>query len=241
MGKLGSISQKKYNIILVVLITAFIAVGVLIFKDFKNIYDCKNTYKDMKAQCVSSDGNNGGKKIDWKKLYEINIDIVAWIDIPETPIDYPVVRTKDSDYCLTHDINNTYSKYGSIFIDERLYDNPFRSRNLIIYGHNMGRWSDVMFGSLTAYKEPDYLKKHPTVYLYTPEDVKKYRAGKVSEVMPDSDVYRTVFAGKKAFQSWAADILSFSVREKAEQVLTLSTCTYDGTKRIVLHCVEEKQ
>ena len=238
------LKTKIYNVILFILIIAFVIVGALFFGDYKKLYEQTKTYKDIKEQCVSNPtAQNDKKEINWKKLFKINSDIVAWIDIPGTPVDYPVVKSKDNDYYLTHDIHQESSSYGSIFIDSRLYDKPFQSKNLIIYGHNMGKWTDVMFGSLMEYKDNDYFKKHKYVYLYTPGNKMKYKVISIREVSSKSEAYKVDFE-KGGFRKWLDNAVTqsiYSVDEKIENghVLTLSTCTY-GANRLVLHCIPEK-
>lgn len=235
--------SKIYNLILGILVITFCIVCSFVYKDFKNMYDNQKTYDDIKEQCVSikSTQDDNDKKIDWDKLYKINEDIIAWIEIPDTPVDYPVVKSKDYDYYLSHDIHREYSKYGSIFVDQRLYDEPFASKNLIVFGHNMGHWTDVMFGSLMEYKEIGYFDKHKYVYLYTQQKKVKYQIVSVREVSSSSDAYKIDFE-KGKFKNWINNGISKSIYSctdsvgTVEQVLTLSTCTY-GENRLVLHCI----
>lgn len=235
---------KIYNVFLSILVTAFCIVALFVYKDFKNMYDSQNTYDEIKEQCVSEkSAQNDDKKIDWDKLYKINSDIVAWIYIPGTPIDYPVLKSKDYDYYLAHDLYGKSSKYGSIFIDKRLYDEPFKSENLIIYGHNMGHWTDVMFGSLMEYKDKGYFKKHKYVYLYTPERKVKYQIISVREVSSSSDAY-DIDIKKREFSNWINNLISKSIYPcidsdsvcNVKHIMTLSTCTY-GTNRFAIHCI----
>lgn len=232
--------SKRYNLFLGILIVAFCVVCSFVFKDYKKMYDTKKNYKNMKEQCVSETAQNAGRKIHWDKLYKINRDIVAWLEIPDTPIDYPVVKTEDNDYYLSHDIYKNNSTYGAIFIDERLYSEPFESKNLIVYGHNMGHWTDVMFGTLMKYEDKDYLKEHRYVYLYTPSGEKKYKIVSVREASASSDAYRVDFR-KENFKNWRDNVIGRSVEntDNIEQILTLSTCTY-GNNRLVLHCILEE-
>lgn len=244
MKKTGKIN--KYNIVLAVLSVAFLVVCSIVFGDVKKIYDSKKNYKNIKDQCVSKSKKENDRKINWDKLHKINNDIACWIYIPGTPIDYPVVLTTDSGYYLSHDIHKKYSQYGSVFIDQTINEKPFDSKNLILFAHNMGRWTDVMFSSLMKYEEEKYVKKHRYVYLYTPSGKEKYKIISVREVSASSDAYNINF-GKNKLKKWISSAMTQSVvpgigiedTEKVEKVMTLSTCTY-STNRLVLHCIPEE-
>ena len=234
--------SKIYNFILFISIIAFYVVCFFVYKDIKKIYECKNTYDEIKKQCVSEKTTqNDNKKIAWDKLYKLNSDIVAWIEIPDTPIDYPVLKSENYDYYLSHDIHKEYSKFGAIFIDQRLYNNPFESKNFIVYGHNMGHWTDVMFGSLMEYKEKKYFDKHKYVYLYTPKIRETYQIVSVREVSSSSDAYNIDFE-KGEFKNWINNVISKSIYPctdnvgNVKHIMTLSTCTY-GENRLVMHCI----
>ncbi len=238
------LKMRIYNIVLVIFILFFIVVCSLIYKDSKEMYDAVKTYGEIKEQCVSEPKKKNKKNINWDRLYKINPDIVAWIEIPGTAIDYPIVRTRDYDFYLSHDIYKRYSKYGTLFIDQRLYKKPFKSTNLIVYGHNMGRYTDIMFSSLMQYKKQGYCDKHKYIHLYVKGMEKKqiFRIVSVMEVQSSSEAYKVNFH-KDEYMNWRQSITDKSIVDCGqdnlnveEQMLTLSTCTY-SSNRLVLHCV----
>ena len=212
------------------------------------MYDSIQIYDEIREQCVSDKKKgtkDNDKDINWDKLYKINPDIVAWIKIPDTPVDYPIVRTKDYDFYLSHDIYKKYSKYGTLFIDQRLYENLFSCKNLIIYGHNMGRYTDIMFSSLIQYKKQEYYNKNKYIHLYVKgmEKEQIYRIISVMEVQSSSEAYKIHF-DKEEYTDWIQGITEKSIVNCGQdntnsegQMLTLSTCTY-GSTRLVLHCVQ---
>ena len=95
-------------------------------------------------------------------LYEINPDLVAWLEIPDI-LRLPVVY-RDNSYYLTHDFYGRESDAGTLFLD---VNHPLKARNqyLIIHGHNM--YDASMFGKLTHYRKKDFLATHPTLTLTT--------------------------------------------------------------------------
>lgn len=128
------------------------------------------------------DNDEGGNPfvVDFKKLKEINPDVVGWIHIPGTDISYVVVRAEDNDYYLHRNYNGEYSFAGTLFLD-CLNSPQWDDFNTIIYGHNMK--NDSMFGTLNKYKNYDYYAEHPYIEIYYEDQVSIY------EVCCARDVY----------------------------------------------------
>lgn len=153
--------------------------------------------------------------VDFQALKKINSDIIAWIRIPDTKIDYPVVQGKDNAYYLKHTFQKTEHAAGSIFLD---MDNEadFSNRKSILYGHNMKDGS--MFQGLHRFQEESYLKEHNQVYLYLPDNRELvYTVTKCGYVKADSDTF------------WLGEPVETSQ-------LLLSTCGADSSKRLVVWC-----
>ena len=107
----------------------------------------------------------------YRAIYELNHDLVGWITIPGTDIDYPVVQSDDSEYYLTHDFFGEENNNGQIILDS-LCDPYTPSYNLVISGHNMR--SDKMFGTLDEYRSKSYWQSHKIVLFDTLMDQKEY-------------------------------------------------------------------
>ncbi|MCE5236784.1 MAG: class B sortase, partial [Eubacteriales bacterium] len=91
-----------------------------------------------------------------------NPDVIGWITVGDTVIDYPVVRGTDNSYYLGHDVEKKKSKYGAIFMDFRNAES-YQQRHIIIYGHNMK--NGTMFHDLMNFKQKDFFDAHRTVKL----------------------------------------------------------------------------
>jgi len=120
------------------------------------------------------------RKIDFAALLEINPDIIAWIYIPGTDIDYPVFcapEGMDEDHYLRRDIKGRYNSHGGIYVrrSEIAEDGSIK----IIYGHNMR--DGTMFASLTNTEIGE-------LFLYTPTDERRYLHEK-KEIRDPEDVY----------------------------------------------------
>ena len=111
--------------------------------------------------------------VDFEKLWEINPEIYAWIEIPGTSVAYPIVQSaSDNSYYLNHTIEGMAGYPGSIYT-EGINSKDFQDFNTMIYGHDMEDGS--MFGGLYQFADPDYLKNHETLIIYTPEHKLTYR------------------------------------------------------------------
>ena len=105
------------------------------------------------------------EKIDWEKLKLINTDIVGWIEIENTNINYPILKDDDNLYYLKHTFEKKYNRNGAIFT---LDNNPFQNEETVIYGHNMR--NGLMFSDLSNYMNEKYLEEHKTVHIYTEKE-----------------------------------------------------------------------
>ena len=186
--------------------------GVQEYEDLRTYV--KETDEDDHTE--GTDGSDGKQTVvDFKALKKINPDIVAWIRIPDTSIDYPVVQGNDDSYYLTHTFKKTEHVAGAIFLDS---DNnaDFSDDKNIIYGHNMKDGS--MFQGLHKYESESYLQEHNKVYLYLPDgEALTYTVIKCGYVKADSDTF------------WLGE-------QVETRTLVLSTCGSDSSKRLVLFC-----
>lgn len=107
-----------------------------------------------------------------KELQRENSDIVAWIEIQDSKINYPVLQGEDNNYYMTHTYKKEYSKDGSLFLDKD-YDWEKPSTNLLIYGHN-NIGSKEMFADLIKYENEEYYNTHKTIRFTTTKEDAEY-------------------------------------------------------------------
>ena len=111
--------------------------------------------------------------VDFHSLREQNPDIYAWITMPGTEIDYPVVQdSNDDSYYLTHTAERTESVSGAVF-SEHYNSKDFSDQLTVLYGHNMKDGS--MFAGLHQYEDSQFMKDHDEITIYTPNAILKYR------------------------------------------------------------------
>ncbi len=171
--------------------------------------------------------------VDIKTLQETNPDIFAWIHIPDTIVDYPIVQHPTNDeYYLDHGPDGMYSSYGCPYIE--ICDRaPFLEFNTVIYGHNMNDGS--MFATLHKFEDQEFFDDHRDIYIYTVDHIYLYRV--FAAVMYSDDRIPYYFddaieADRTAFlESLRTDIVkerSYISDEpdvnKDGCIITLSTC-----------------
>lgn len=99
--------------------------------------------------------DDGG--LSFKELQKLNPDVIGWITIDDTPVDYPLVKGSDNSKYINTNPEGKFALTGSIFMDYR-NDASFKDFNTIIYGHNMV--PNVMFGIIKEYYDKEFFLKH---------------------------------------------------------------------------------
>ena len=164
---------------------------------------------------------------------EVSNDIVGWITIPGTKIDYAFAKTEDNDFYLKRDLYGNYAEAGSIFMDYRC-SKDFTDFNTIIYGHNMKNSS--MFGDLRLFADEGFFESnlYGTVYLEDGTYTLEFFAYMI--VRSDDEVIYNVSAERGEFYEYVKKYArNYREPKRDGRVVTLSTCSYDfNNARIVL-------
>lgn len=168
-------------------------------------------------------------EVDFDALRVTCPDIVGWIEIPGTVIDYPIVQGEDNIFYLKHLPDGTANVNGSIMMDQ--VNSPvFADDVTILHGHHMR--SGAMFGDLDEYEREAYYLEHPMMRLYTPAgdyDVAIFAAYSVDGA---TFAYPTVFSGREGFEAFLHRARTRSYFqtdvevEYGDRILMLSTCAY---------------
>ena len=172
----------------------------------------------------------GRTGIDLAACKAENDDFIAWLQIPGTTVDYPVVSSNDTDYYLGHTFSGKKSYLGTLFSLEKTdYRTP--GKNIAIYGHHIGRNANVMFSPLISYKKASFYAGHKTIYLDSLYHSDTYIVFAVINMRSgDWDPSVASFAGDDDFLAYAQRARSQSLYETGvavtakDQILTLITC-----------------
>ena len=173
-------------------------------------------------------------EVDFEALAQVNRDIVGWIYVPGTVINYPVVQGADNEYYLKHLFNGKTNSSGCIYLDCGA-EGDFTSMNSVLHGHHMKNGS--MFAGICKYKDQSYFDEHPTAILLTPDGnyQVEFFSGYVCEVTADAWDYDFDEAWlDKRIRSSCFDAEVTPTMD--DRILTLSTCSYEfKDARFVLH------
>ena len=173
-------------------------------------------------------------------LKKINPDIVGYIEVNNTNINYPIVKSNDNKYYLNHSFTKNLSKRGAIFLDYR-NDLDDLSRNNIIYGH--GLVDRTMFGSLNNLLDEEWFNNKDNHYIriITDNRIMIFKIFSVYTIDKESYYIKTYFSNNKYFKEFLETIVKRSIHKfninvsPSDRILTLSTCKNDFGKRIVVH------
>lgn len=110
--------------------------------------------------------------VDFDAQYDINEEIYAWLKIPGTNVDYPVLQsTEDDNYYLHRNVYKEY-EFGGCLYTQCLNRRDFSDPNTVIYGHNMK--NNTYFGTLQYFRDADFFAKNRYFYIYIPGHILKY-------------------------------------------------------------------
>lgn len=161
-------------------------------------------------------------------------DSVAWLYIPDTNINYPVMQSGDNEYYAHRAADGSYLYAGSLFMDYRC-SSDFTDFNSVIYGHNMG--NRTMFADIPNYENEEFFMNHSFGWLTTEDEVRLIDFFAVARTTDTSGLY----IADPTFEEWdsqlrnCASIYKEIGISKEDNLITLSTCTSaEGNSRTIL-------
>lgn len=170
--------------------------------------------------------------VKFTELQQVNPDVYAWITVPGTEIDYPILQhASDNSYYLMHNIDGSYGYPGCIYT-ENLNSKDFTDNNTVIYGHNMK--NDSMFAQLHKFEDPDFFHENREVLIYLTDEVLHYtifaahiyddRHLLYSFDFSDPDVYQKYLDSVFSTRDMNANIDKDMTVTKDDKIITLVTC-----------------
>ena len=213
-------------------------------EEIKQESDLLNTIEIEKTQVTPQKTE---RMLQIEKLQEQNSDIVGWIEVEGTNINYPVLQGEDNSYYMNHNYKKEENTYGSIFLDKD-YDWSIPSSNLLLYGHNLQ--NGELFHDILNYKDKSYYEEHPVIRFTTEKEDSEFEiiSAFYSRVYykSETNVFRYYYFinadNEEEYNEFVENAKEASIydtgntAEYGDQLITLSTCSYhteDGRFAVV--------
>lgn len=168
-------------------------------------------------------------QMDFDSLWRLYRDVVGWIRLEDSRVNYPIVQGEDNVYYLNHLPDGTQNEAGSILLD-RANTPDFSDEVSILHGHHME--SGAMFGELEKYADESYFRAHPEMMLFTPEGDYRVQIFAACTVDGETFEYPTAFTDAVDFEAFVDEMRRATPYETqvevayGERLLLLSTCAY---------------
>lgn len=260
-GKHLKYSNNHSNkIILLIALIAIIVLGVgyvsnCLYDNFKNKKDNADILNNVKIDETQITKTKTERMLQLEELQKENEEIIGWLEIEGTNINYPVLQTSNNDYYLTHNYKKEKASTGSLFLDKD-FDLLNGSSNYLIYGHRNKK--GLMFEDLIKYAKEDFYKEHTKIKFTTNKEDSIYEILSVfySRVYYKSEqnVFRYYYFvnanNEQEYNEFVNNAKKVSIYDTGvtakygEQLLTLSTCEYsqeDGRFAVVCKKIENVQ
>ncbi|MBQ5591238.1 MAG: class B sortase, partial [Clostridia bacterium] len=223
---------------LIVLVSALLHIAFYFLNPFLQGFKISSAAKEIHAAEQVRNYNSPIMNPKFTSLYSKNNDIIGWIKIEGTNIDYPVMQNVQDDFYLRKGFDKSYSREGSIFADGKtviIYGKE--SKNIVLYGHNMIS-TGTMFRQLEKYLRLDFYKKRPVVMfdsLYRDSDYKIFAVFITNAIKSQDngnyfDYAQNTWKSEQEFNNWIEEVKLRSVISTGvdvnydDELLTLQTC-----------------
>lgn len=238
------------TILLIVGIALLIAAAIMFGKTQVEYHAQDVINQELAAYATVPEKKDEAPVVDWAGLKAVNSQVVGWIQIPGSQVNYPVYQTTDNEYYLHTNAKGEWSIGGQIFMDYENNPNGLIDQQTILYGHHMRNGS--MFQFIGALNDQSTFNKVETIWYVTPTQTYELEPVFTYHTDEDDDEVRQFnFTSVDEFRSYLKDRLSRAVSSRsdaaevisrAEHVLTLFTCNYtDQYGRTMLICVPKSE
>lgn len=235
--KLGIFSKIVLTISILVFFSCLAIIGFWLYSN-NELDRIEEQLSYLVTEVPEGEEQEGSIKVDFEELKKINQDVIGWIYIKNTDINYPILQTTDNEYYLKKSINKTYSSCGSIFLDCKT-KKDFSEKNTVIYGHNLK--NQKMFADLAKVYNGE-LGNNIEIEIYTENSFRKYKIFTCYMEEPNLNVIQKNWneeekqefidnAIKKSKIDFNCDI------DYSKNLLTLITCDATGKERIIVHAM----
>ena len=234
--------SKLRRILFLIFFAVFVFSAAAVARYAANSYAQKRSYRHLVELAEQSAENETAQPVQpqeptmlarYEALYRENDDLVGWIKIDGTNINYPVVQSKDApNFYLKHDFEKNYTDYGCPYAQQNC-DVQAPSDNVVLYGHNMK--DGTMFCDLTNYKSESFWAQHRTIQFDTLTQKNEYTVIAAFKGEADELFAYNAFvdaATPEEFDAYVAAVKELALYDTGisaaygDKLITLSTCEY---------------
>ena len=234
-------NNKFKKLVLLLLIIIFVcSIGYMcyyIYNNNKNKKDNTDILSEVKIDPTQVTEEKTEKMLKLEELQKENNEIIGWLEIEGTNINYPVLQTNDNSFYLSHNYKKEKATGGSLFLDKD-FDLVNGSSNYLIYGHRNTK--GLMFEDLMKYAKEDFYKEHTKIKFTTNKEDSVYEIMSVfySRVYYKSEknvfryYYFVISNNEQEYNDFVNNAKKSSIYNTGvnanygDQLLTLSTCEY---------------
>ena len=214
------------TLLIFICIVVFFICSYILLRDFQELNKSNESTENLIEESIEVIEETQKKYIDWDYLKSVNEDIIAWIEIEGTNINYPILKDKKL-YYLKHSFDKTHNSNGSIFTTNH---SPFEDRETIVYGHNMK--TGAMFSDLSKYYNKEFLNSHLKFKIYTPNC--DYEATVISVysigIETENNNIKSLNFDEKIQYYKKISRYDIDNNEEINKIVKLSTCSYINAK-----------
>lgn len=212
--------------VVIMIFTAILVISsYFLIKDFMEYKENDKANMELIESVITEESEEEKMTIDWEKLENINRDVIGWIRIEDTKIDYPIMQDSEKLKYIKCSFDGKYNSNGSIFT---VNHNPFEDNVTIIYGHNMKNGS--MFSNISKYMNEQFFKEHSTFNIYTKNQnyiAKVFSVYSIEVNTEENNIKNLSFDEEIEYYKNTSKYFIDNIGE-IKKIVKLSTCSYLG-------------
>lgn len=231
------IGKTIRRILVIIFIISIVCIAIYCYHLYKEKKENQDILKNVSINTAEVTKEKTERMLQVEELKKENEEIIGWLEIEGTEVNYPVCQGQDNEYYMKHNFKKETSNDGSIFLDKDYEWNP-PSSNLLLYGHN--NKNGTMFQELMKYKEEKFYKEHPTIRFTTTTEDSTFEILSVFKsrvyYKNEQNVFRYYYfinaETEEEYNNFVNESKKASIYDTGktatfgEQLLTLSTCEY---------------
>lgn len=236
--------NKAKKIVLGILLIAFVYLGFRLYSILSEPEAEQKEWTSIQEEVIVEQNNE--LTIDWTSLLSSNKDVVGWIYMPGTSINYPILQDTTNTYYINHTLNKAYADTGSIFLNAE-NNSSFQDDNSIIYGHSV-QYTGGMFTELSNFQSREFYDSHKVFYILTPTETYRCNILGFASTTEGTEFYETSIPEENKdsyIESINRNLMNGKITSNIDlNWITLSTCNLryglHSNQRFVLISSKEK-